>query len=91
MILIFYFYSSLSIIYHVSLRDNRPTMKFDFTIDRSLKFSVESSACTVSIALSCVMAGSGDLECLKILRELRWKVDDITYGSHLAISMAIGN
>lgn len=35
----------------------------------------------VSVALGVVMAGSGDLASLRLLRELRWRVDeDITYG-----------
>ena len=59
-------------------------------MDRRTRYAIESSVSTVALSLSCVMAGSGDLECLRILRELRWKVDDITYGSHLALSMAIG-
>ena len=37
-----------------------------------------------------VLAGSGDVDALRILRELRWKAEDGTYGSHLAVSMATG-
>ena len=59
-------------------------------LDKSLKFQIELCVCLVSVSLSCVMAGSGDLECLRTLRELRWKVDDVTYGSHMMLSMAIG-
>jgi len=72
------------------LREAKATAKLGFVVDRRTKYAVESSISTVALALSCVMAGSGDLDCLRLLRELRWKVDDITYGSHLAISMAIG-
>lgn len=46
--------------------------------------------CTVALSLGCVMAGSGDLDSLRLLRELRWKVDDVIYGSHLSLSMSIG-
>lgn len=37
-----------------------------------------------SIALAMVMAGTGDLMSLRLLRELRWRVDDgITFGAIL--------
>ena len=80
----------LHALYFCSLREAKATAKLGFVVDRRTKYAVESSISTVALALSCVMAGSGDLDCLRLLRELRWKVDDITYGSHLAISMAIG-
>ena len=47
----------------------------------------------VSTSLGIVMAGSGDVDCLRIFRELRWRADDGVYGSygfHFAISMSIG-
>ena len=47
------------------------------------------SSC-VSVSLSFIMAGTGDLDCLRLFRALRWKVDDVNYGSHLAASMSIG-
>ncbi len=65
-------------------------MKLPLVLDRTLRHTVEMCICVVSVSLSCVMAGSGDLECLRVLRELRFKVDDVSYGTHLALSMAIG-
>lgn len=59
--------------------------------DKVLKVAIETAICSVSLALSCVMAGSGDLDCLRIFRELRSKVDgDQVTGSHMAVGMAIG-
>jgi hypothetical protein len=45
----------------------------------------------MALALSCVMAGSGDIDSLRLLRELRWKVEDVTYGTHMALNSAIGD
>eukprot|EP00597_Dinobryon_sp_UTEXLB2267_P010954 CAMPEP_0170103926 /NCGR_PEP_ID=MMETSP0020_2-20130122/3807_1 /TAXON_ID=98059 /ORGANISM="Dinobryon sp., Strain UTEXLB2267" /LENGTH=1561 /DNA_ID=CAMNT_0010327631 /DNA_START=662 /DNA_END=5347 /DNA_ORIENTATION=+ len=59
-------------------------------LDRSVRAAVESALCTVAVSLGCVQAGSGDLESVRLLRELRWKVEDVSFGSHLALSMAIG-
>jgi anaphase-promoting complex subunit 1 len=37
------------------------------------------------------MAGSGDLASLRLLRELRWRIDEeITYGAHMALHVSIG-
>lgn len=45
----------------------------------------------VSVALGVVMAGSGDLASLRLLRELRWRIDEeITYGAHMALHVSIG-
>jgi anaphase-promoting complex subunit 1 len=44
-----------------------------------------------SLALAMVMAGTGDLECFKLLRSLRWKIGGgVEYGHHMCIGMAIG-
>lgn len=44
-----------------------------------------------ALAVSAVMAGSGDLEVFRRLRSLHGRLDvDTTYGSHLAAHMAIG-
>jgi anaphase-promoting complex subunit 1 len=44
-----------------------------------------------AMALGCVLAGTGNLEALRLLRELRARVGpELTYGNHMAISMAIG-
>jgi anaphase-promoting complex subunit 1 len=45
----------------------------------------------VAISLSMVLAGTGDLNALRILKILRWPCgEEISYGSHLAYGMAIG-
>ncbi len=38
------------------------------------------------------MSGSGDLECLRIIRRLHVRVTqpEVTYGSHMATHMALG-
>jgi len=46
---------------------------------------------TCAISLALVMAGTGDLETLRILRALRFKMDEtVRYGHHMAIGSAIG-
>ena len=44
-----------------------------------------------AIALALVMAGTGDLDTLRIFKILRWRHDkDIRFGSHMTYGMAIG-
>lgn len=44
-----------------------------------------------AISLSMVLAGTGDLETLRLLKVLRWRCDDdVNYGSHMAYGAAIG-
>lgn len=53
--------------------------------------TIETCLGAAAIALACVMAGSGNLGVLRMLRVLRRRADgDVTYGFHMAISMAIG-
>ena len=75
-----------------AFRENKsPPFQLSFTPDsKRLRPLVESCLCTVALALSCVMAGTGDLDSLRILRALRWKVDEVSYGTHLSLAMAIG-
>ncbi|KAK6181291.1 hypothetical protein SNE40_009178 [Patella caerulea] len=58
------------------------------------KSLVENCLCTLLLALSLVMAGTGNLEVLRLCRMLRKRVGPqhvhATYGSHMAISMALG-
>ncbi|KAK3270685.1 hypothetical protein CYMTET_20929 [Cymbomonas tetramitiformis] len=46
------------------------------------------------LALSIIMAGTGNLNTLRLLRRLRRRLDStpggLTYGNHMAISMALG-
>jgi hypothetical protein len=65
-------------------------MKLAFTLDKVLRSTVEMCMSATALSLASVMAGSGDLDSLRTLRELRWKVDDVVYGTHMALSMAIG-
>ena len=72
------------------LRENKTSKKLPFSLDKTHRIMIEVCVSCLSLALSCVMAGSGDLDCLRIIRELRWKVDDVVYGTHLALNMALG-
>ncbi|XP_063958903.1 anaphase-promoting complex subunit 1-like isoform X2 [Lytechinus pictus] len=46
---------------------------------------------TILLASAMVMAGTGDIELLRVARGLRSRVhNDISYGNHMACSMAIG-
>ena len=72
-------------------RENKLPFPLPFAPNaKTLRPLIESCIGSVSLALSCVMAGTGDLMCLRIFRSLRWKVDDVTYGTHLSFAMAIG-
>ena len=73
-----------------SCREMKPSIPLSVPIDRSVKPLIEMCISCVSVSLSYVMAGTGDLDCLRLLRELRWKVDDVNYGTHLSLAMAIG-
>ena len=89
---ILYYYTVLCYIIR-SLREGKvePTLfHAKIPIDRSIRPTLECTLCSIALSLSCVMAGQGDARCLRVLRELRWKVEDINYGSHMAINMAIG-
>jgi hypothetical protein len=65
------------------------------------KHALETCLCCAALSLACVLAGSGHLDTLRLLRLLRRRVEQshhgpgggggsITYGSHMAISLAIG-
>ncbi|GAB1607743.1 anaphase-promoting complex subunit 1-like [Argonauta hians] len=58
------------------------------------KSTVENCTVVVLLSLAMVMAGTGDLDVLRIARALRKRVGPqhsyATYGSHMAVSMAIG-
>jgi anaphase-promoting complex subunit 1 len=75
------------------LRDNKLSKAVQFqnlSLDKAMKPLIEMCVSCTAVALSYVMAGTGDLACLRIFRELRWKVEDVNYGSHMSIGMAIG-
>jgi anaphase-promoting complex subunit 1 len=46
---------------------------------------------SAATSLAMVLAGTGDLETLRLLKLLRWRCDeDVNYGSHMAYGAAIG-
>jgi hypothetical protein len=52
---------------------------------------LETALGCAAISLAIVMAGSGDINCLKIFKMLRWRCDEeARYGFHLICGMAIG-
>eukprot|EP00795_Rhopilema_esculentum_P002872 gene2872-1109_t len=52
---------------------------------------IEMCLTTVLVSTSLVMAGTGNLQVLRIARRLRKRCNaDITYGNHMAVHMAIG-
>jgi anaphase-promoting complex subunit 1 len=72
---------------------------------RDLRDGVDSMACALrppspvlemcigcaALSLAMVLAGTGDLETLRLLKVLRWRCDEeINYGSHMAFGSAIG-
>lgn len=80
----------------ISLRDKLgASVGANVTVaEKSLRTQVEGHIDNVAVALSIVMAGTGDLECLRCLRALHHgssgKDSKTTYGDHLARHMALG-
>lgn len=65
-----------------------------FTDLSDAKLSTESCLCVCVVALGLVMAGSGDLDVLRLCRYLRSRVGGqygayVTYGSQMAVNMAL--
>lgn len=57
-------------------------------VDRQL---MENCIGVLAIAASLVMAGTGNVDLLRVLRKLRERVEpELNYGHHMAIGMAIG-
>ena len=58
------------------------------------KATVEQTLCVLVLSLGIVMAGSGDLEVIRLVRFLRSRVgpknSTVTYGSHMAMHLALG-
>jgi anaphase-promoting complex subunit 1 len=56
--------------------------------------TVEHAICVHVLAMSIVMAGSGDLDATCLIRYLRSRIGPkyptVTYGSHMALHMALG-
>jgi anaphase-promoting complex subunit 1 len=52
---------------------------------------LETCLCTAAMALALVMAGSGDLDTLRLLKMIRWRcTEESRYGHHMMYGMAIG-
>jgi anaphase-promoting complex subunit 1 len=55
------------------------------------RMMMENCISTLALSYAMVMAGTGDVEALRVLRKLRKRVGhEVTYGHHMAIGMAIG-
>lgn len=67
-----------------SLREHDPSGK------KVEKAVIESCIVTSVTALGYIMAGSGDIQALALLRVVRRADYDLSYGHHMAIGMAIG-
>lgn len=56
--------------------------------------TIEQTICVHVLALAVVMAGSGDLEVIRVIRYLRSRVgpkhSTVTYGSHVALHLSLG-
>ncbi|XP_060553030.1 anaphase-promoting complex subunit 1-like [Ruditapes philippinarum] len=64
-------------------------------VEQAGKSTVENSMMTILLSMAMVMAGTGNLEVLRMCRMFRSRVGPpynlyVMYGSHIAISMAIG-
>lgn len=52
---------------------------------------LEMCLCSAAISLSLVLAGTGNLDALKLFKVLRWRCDKTSsFGSHMMYGMAIG-
>merc|ERR1719244_1713779 len=77
---------------------DKVTMKLIAVSKRSLadltgRAVIEQTICVLVLSQGLVMAGSGDLSTLRFCRMLRSRVHSstvVTYGSHMAIHLAIG-
>jgi anaphase-promoting complex subunit 1 len=59
------------------------------------KATMEQTICIMVMSLSLVMAGTGDLDVIRLVRFLRSRVgparhSTVTYGSHMALHMSLG-
>ena len=74
-------------IYTLRIRDNKDKC---IACTKELRATVEMSVVSASLGVSMVMAGNGDTDVLRVLRELRRKLDDSLFGSQMMIAMCIG-
>ncbi|XP_040574760.1 LOW QUALITY PROTEIN: anaphase-promoting complex subunit 1 [Lepeophtheirus salmonis] len=58
------------------------------------KATIEQTICVHVLAMSIIMAGSGEIKIIRIVRYLRSRTGNtnstVTYGSHMALHMALG-
>mmetsp|Transcript_39962 Transcript_39962/g.29468 ORF Transcript_39962/g.29468 Transcript_39962/m.29468 type:complete len:109 (+) Transcript_39962:154-480(+) len=60
------------------------------------KATAQTCLCVCALATSVVMAGTGDVDCLRLLRVLRKRIESMNegnpsfYGYNMAINMAFG-
>ncbi|CAH3188191.1 unnamed protein product, partial [Porites evermanni] len=60
-------------------------------VEQAGKPTVETCLDTILLSLTMVMAGTGNLDVLRIARQLRKRHSpDVPYGSHMAVHMAVG-
>lgn len=63
----------------------------NFTKNQIDKNTVETCLCIAAFSMSMIMAGTGDVECFRILRVLRKRFEhDMHYGYNMAIHMSLG-
>ncbi|TPX61171.1 hypothetical protein PhCBS80983_g01241 [Powellomyces hirtus] len=66
----------------------RPATTFSRKLDRTI---VRGCLDVLVTSLCLIMAGSGDVEVLKLVRHLHYRAGpDVTYGNHTATNMALG-
>eukprot|EP00727_Mastigamoeba_balamuthi_P002198 m51a1_g11976 anaphase promoting complex subunit 1 (1501) ;mRNA; r:840808-846266 len=59
--------------------------------DRMRRCSHETHTSNIALALAIVMSGTGDVEAMRVLRSLHFRVgEEINYGHHMARNMAMG-
>lgn len=75
-------------LYFIELRDNSDTI---FQVQKPDTPTLVTCLCTAAISLAIVMAGTGDIDSFRLLRNLRWRCEETTlYGTHQAFGAAIG-
>lgn len=64
-----------------------------YLVEQAGKSTIENCLCVVVLCLALVMAGTGNLQVMRLCRHLRSRVGQshshVLYGSHMAISMAL--
>lgn len=46
-----------------------------FAAQRPDRVTIETCLACAALAMACIMAGTGDVDCLRLIREMRWKVE----------------